>query len=355
MSAAHPLLSTLPSLAHARVVGGYAQTAVDTARELGADLQRLARESGIPEVGSLLPESMPVQRYIALLDAAARQLDEPCFGLRVGQHMRLSTFAGYGLVICTSRNFREAAEQTRRFEGLAHDLGRSELEEFDGLASYRWWSPWLGEPGARHLSESVMAGIQTFANWLAGTQLPVFDVAFVHALPANVPLEEYQRVFGTNVRFNAPVTEARFPAAVLDAPVPNADPSLHPRLAQMAEQLMRDRQRETRETSIVQAVRSCIEGQLMHDQARLPDVARALGHTERTLQRKLYQAGESFSSVLDGTRRELAERYLADSALTLTEIAFLLGFGEQSNFSHAFRAWFGTTPAAWREARQRHR
>lgn len=340
----------LPRLGQARVVGAYAKTAVDTAREAGVDLQRLAQACGLPPLDGPLPESLPVQRYIALLDAAAAQLGDPAFGLRVGQRMRLSTFAGYGLVICTCANFRAAAEQTRRFEGLAHDLGRSEIVEHDGVARYRWRSPWLDQPGARHLSESVMAGIQTFANWLAHARLPVTEVAFTHARPPELPQAAYDDAFGAPVRFEAEVTEAVFPAAVLDAPVSNADPSLFPTVARTAEQQLAARLREASRPPVVQAVRECIEAQLMHDRARLPEVAQALGMTARTLQRKLAEADAHFSALLDETRRELAEQYLRDPRLTLTEIAFLLGFGEQSNFSHAFRAWFGTNPAAWREA-----
>lgn len=338
----------LPPLPKARVVGAYARSAVETARELGADMAQLGRACGLELQAHELPESIPVQRYIALLDAAAAQLADPFFGLHVGQRMRLSTFASYGLVLCTCRDFRAAAEQTRRFEGLAHDLGRSELVERDGIAHYRWHSPWLDAPGARHLAESVMCGIHTFANWLAGTRLPALELRFTHAAPAGVALDEYQRVLQTPVRFGAAVTEARFPAALLDAPVPNADPSLFPELARSAEARLAARRREAGESAIAQAVRACIAAQLMHDAARLPEVAAALGMAARTLQRRLAESGASFSALLDEVRRERVQHYLRDASLSLTDIAFLLGFAEQSNFNHAFRSWFGSTPAAWR-------
>ncbi|HJV60948.1 MAG TPA: AraC family transcriptional regulator [Albitalea sp.] len=353
MSAAPHPLATLPPLSRARVVGAYAKTAVDTARELGADLPRLGAACGLGDAIERLPESLPVQRYVTLLDAAAAQLGDPLFGVHVGQRMRLSTFASYGLVLCTCRDFRAAAEQTRRFEGLAHDLGRSEMIERDGIAHYRWHSPWLGMAGARHLAESVMLGIHTFANWLAGDALPVIDIAFTHPRPPALSQAQYEAAFAAPVRFGAEVTQARFPAAVLDAPVSNADTSLFAALARTAQERLAARLREVQEPPIVQAVRECIQAQLMHDRARLADVAGALGLTTRTLQRKLTQANLSFSDLLDATRRELVQQYLLDRRLSLTEIAFLLGFGEQSNFNHAFRAWFGTTPAAWRESHDR--
>lgn len=348
-SAPRSPLANLPPLARARVVGAYAKTAVDTARELGADLARLGAACELPHLAQGLPESLPVQQYMRLLQQAADQLGDPGFGMQVGRRMRLSTFAGYGLVLCTCATLRAAAEQTRRFEGLAHDLGRSEIVEIDGVAHYRWHSPWLDLPGGRHLAESVMLGIQTFVQWLAGSELPVLGLDFVHAAPPRVPPEVYRQGLSVPVRFGAPLTEARFPAALLDAPLANADTSQFEQLARSAEQRLAARLREAQESPLVSQVREQIRAQLMQDRARLPEIAEALGHSPRNLQRRLSESGFSFSALLDETRRELAREYLLDKTLSLTEIAFLLGFGEQSSFNHAFRAWYATTPAAWRE------
>ena len=341
----------LPALSRARVAGAYARTAVDTARELGVDPIALGAACGLTGLAATPPEHLPVTTYLALLHGAAMLLGDPLFGLEVGRRMRLATYTGYGLVLCTCPTLRAAAEQTRRFEGLAHDLGRSEIIERDGIAHYRWHSPWLDLPGGRQLSESVMVGIRGFVTWLAGAAVPVIDVAFTHPSPPGAAsLRRYQDALAAPVRFDAAVTEARFPADVLDAPLPNADPSLFPTLIRTAEQRLAEREREAREPAIVAEVRAAIRARLMIDAARLPEIAEQLGLSPRSLQRKLAEAGQSFSAVLDDTRRELAQAYLRDPKLSLTEIAFLLGFAEQSGFTHAFRGWFGTTPAAWRAA-----
>lgn len=344
----------IPPLAQARVVGPYAQTAIDTAAERGLSPARLAVTLGLPPE-SLAPatENLPVERYIRLLEVAAEACGDPLFGLHVGERTRLSTFAVYGLVLCSCRSFRAATEQTRRFEGLAHDLGRSRIEEHGAIAHYVWESPWLTTLPSRHLPESVMAGILSFANWLAHTRVPVIDVAFAHAAPDPALMPAYEQFFGAPVRFDAPQNCARFPAEILDWPVPNADTSLFPVLARHAEQLLAAREREARQPEIINAVREKIVALLAHDSARLGDVADALGSTPRTLQRKLAEAGTSYQTVLDATRRELAEQYLREPGMTMTEVAFLLGYREQSSFNHAFRDWYGTTPAAWRERARR--
>jgi AraC-like DNA-binding protein len=77
-------------------------------------------------------------------------------------------------------------------------------------------------------------------------------------------------------------------------------------------------------------------------------VAQALHVSQRTLQRRLQDEGASFQRLLDDSRRELAEQYLAQPNLTLLEVAYLLGFADPSNFFRAFRRWFDLTPGEYR-------
>jgi AraC-like DNA-binding protein len=87
---------------------------------------------------------------------------------------------------------------------------------------------------------------------------------------------------------------------------------------------------------------------LAQGEARLDAVALGLSLSPRTLQRRLAAEGRPFQQLLDATRRQLAAQYLRDVSLSLTEVAFLLGYAEQSSFSHAHRAWHGCSPQAWR-------
>ena len=96
------------------------------------------------------------------------------------------------------------------------------------------------------------------------------------------------------------------------------------------------------------AARQLIVKQLEDDGVELAGIAAQLNLSTRSLQRLLQEQGLSFTQLVDGVRRELAERYLADATLDLTDIAFLLGFSEQSAFQRAFKRWMGKTPAAFR-------
>ena len=73
----------------------------------------------------------------------------------------------------------------------------------------------------------------------------------------------------------------------------------------------------------------------------------------RTLQRRLVEAGTTFREVSDLVRDQLAEEYLSDPRVSIPEVAFLLGFSDQSSFNRAFRRWTGQSPGEWRRRRSR--
>lgn len=335
----------------ARVTGSYLQALLDAALERGVTRAALARAAGLaPGALDTLPEAFPARRYIALLDAGARLADDPHFGLHVGEKVGPGTYSAYGMVLLACASFGQVLELTQRYETLAHDLGRSALAVDGALARYEWLSNY--PDASRHLVESVFAGIRVFGSWIAGRPLVPRALAFRHADPG-LGEAEYLRVLGVAPRFGAQVNHATVDAGLLAMPVPNADTSLFPLLRQHAEGLLAAR--AARPSCIVAQVRAALARRLQHGQARLAPVAAELGMSARTLQRKLAEAGARFQQLLDAVRYDLAQDYLRRRDLGLVEIAFLLGFQEQSAFTHAFREWSGMNPGAWRERTWRRR
>jgi AraC-like DNA-binding protein len=83
---------------------------------------------------------------------------------------------------------------------------------------------------------------------------------------------------------------------------------------------------------------------LPHGKANLEVVAHQLGLSQRTLARRLAVEGLNFSAVLGDLKTDLARRYLADNELSISQIAWLLGYREVSSFTHAFKRWSGKAP-----------
>ena len=343
----------IPPAADARVAMAYAQTAVATAQAMGVTAAAICADLGWPaQTLDAARDSLTVAEYIALLGAGDRLAGDAVFGLHAGLHARLSTYPFYGLVVCACTTLRGAFAQTHRYEGLAHDLGRSRLDERSGVATYYWDTPWLPActpAQARHLCDSVLAGILTFVSWLAQARLPVHEIGLPYPEPDAAIRAAHAQVFGAAVVYGVPAAYGRFDAALLDRPVPNADGSMLKVLQRHADELLAARLRETSEPRIVTDVRREVAAQLANDRARVDDVASALAVSTRTLQRKLAEAGTNFQAVHDAARQALAEELLRDSQLNLTDVAFMLGYREQSSFNRACREWFGATPARTRE------
>lgn len=334
----------------ARVAGPYLQPLLEAAAARGVQAAELERAAGLP-AGALwpLPESLAADDYVRLLDVAAALADDPHFGLHVGERFKLGTYNVYGLILLSCRDFGQAFEQTMRYEQLAHDLGRSALRVHDGMAQYTWHCHY--GTGRRHLTDSVFAGIRVFGNWLAGVTLPPAELALSHDGGDPAGHGEYVRVFGALPRFNTAANTASFDAQLLAWPVPNADTGLYPVLRQHAEQLLRLRARAGADAraGIGQQVHEAIVRNLAQGQVRLASIADELSLSPRTLQRKLSDAGATFQQVLDQARFTLARDYLRQPELSLVDIAFLLGYQEQSAFNHAFKEWSGMNPGAFRE------
>jgi AraC-like DNA-binding protein len=138
-----------------------------------------------------------------------------------------------------------------------------------------------------------------------------------------------------------------FYASDLDTQNALADPQLRTYTRQFFDAIAAPRD----DTSAADRVRELIEVLLPTGNCSVEQVAHSLGVDRRTVHRWLAESGETFSSLLDATRRKLAEQLVASPRRSLTEISGLLGFSSPSAFSRWFREQFGCTARDWRRER----
>jgi AraC-like DNA-binding protein len=193
------------------------------------------------------------------------------------------------------------------------------------------------------LAESLIASWLGLGRWIAGTELPLREVRFRHAAPDDP--QPFVAFFGCPVRFNVGENSLLFESRLLAQPLVQADAELNLAMRAAARKA-NDRQPGT--SAIAGQLRQVLLPLMPKCEATLPHAAASLGITPRTLQRRLASADSSFQDVLDATRRELAQVYLRDPALSALDVALLLGYAEQSSFTRAFRNWFGVAPSVWR-------
>jgi AraC-like DNA-binding protein len=104
------------------------------------------------------------------------------------------------------------------------------------------------------------------------------------------------------------------------------------------------------EGNIVDRVTAVIVDMLPSGSVADEKVAEQLNMSLRSLQRRLNEVGTTFRTLIERVRKDLAATYVSDLEIELVEVAFLLGFSDQSAFSRAFKRWTGYSPCEVRKA-----
>lgn len=171
----------------------------------------------------------------------------------------------------------------------------------------------------------------------------------MHTVPGDKA--RLERLLDSHIEAGSDIDEVEFPAASWDLPLVSADAHLHRLLVHACEEALARRNR--RPSSLKVKVENAIASLLPHGQAQLGPVAAALHTSPRTLGRRLAADGLSFAGILAKTRSALADRYLADRTMAISQIAWLLGYAEIGAFTRAYQRWSGVAPSAARARRQR--
>jgi AraC-like DNA-binding protein len=182
----------------------------------------------------------------------------------------------------------------------------------------------------------------SFCRWVTNRDLR--PLALELRFPPPADLQPYQDAFKCPIRFNAPVNALLFARTDVSLPLPTA----HPLLAEVHERVASEHLQRLDPAQTCHRARAVIIRHLPDGEPRRPKIAAILAMSERTLQRRLAAEGTSFQRLLDDTRRGLAQHYLGQREISLADIAYLLGFSDQSSFFRAVRRWFGVSPRHYR-------
>lgn len=195
-------------------------------------------------------------------------------------------------------------------------------------------------------AEFAMAAVTKLLRVASGREDLPDAVEFAHLRRAGVADTEAQ--FGCSVQFGAAQHGVRLPDAALSAPLVSRDAALQAHLTSYGDLLLLER--HPAEPGLVHLAEAAILTALPRAAPTLESTAAEVGVSPRTLRRRLAAEGLSFRHLLDDLRRMLARAYLADPEISLAEVAFLLGFAEQSSFTTAHRRWTGQSPSEARSA-----
>jgi AraC-like DNA-binding protein len=318
--------------------------------ERGLDTGPLWRLVGLDPSAPPSPElHVAAARHLALCDAAARLSQDPATFAWAGSRFRIEALEVYGFLALTSSTLAEAYARGARLRALYNRGASWELVTHGGLATLRW-QPWIvpraSARGAQAADELAVAEMVGALRQLLEAAWPPAAVRFAHACPGGE--RDFTRYLGVAPEWEAEHHEVELTAELAQAAPARADERLARYFETQAAEVL---SRTEEQPALVAAVRAQLVRGMTGQLPEAKDVARTLGMSSRALRRQLANEGTGFRELVDEVRSELAQRYLLRRSLTVSEVAYLLGFIDVSAFTKAFRRWTGTTPGTYRATR----
>jgi AraC-like DNA-binding protein len=288
-----------------------------------------------------------VHDQIKFVDLVADALRDDFLGFHLARDFELRNLGLLHYVLASSQTLGDALHRVERYSSIVNEGVSFNYHTGKDVAIVLHYAG-VARHSDRHQIECLATILVRSCRELTGRQLVPVRAKFAHRRVEQA--SELNEFLGRRAEFGADRDEIAFANATQHLPVVSADPYLNGMLIEYCEEALA-RRRRGRGT-----LRARVENEIVpllpHGEARADEVALKLGMSQRTLARGLSAERQTFAGVLDRLRADLADRYLHDADLSVSEIAWLLGYREVSAFTHAFKRWTGKTPRAMRATRQ---
>jgi AraC-like DNA-binding protein len=314
-------------------------------REAGIALEPLLKRAGL-SISQINRKDLRigVASQITFLELAAKALRDPLLGFRLARDGDPREIGLIHYVATSSETLGDALERAQRYSSIAN---ASVVLECSGARNFTITLRYAGV--ARHSDRQQMEALITwlvrFCRDSTDRRLNPVAVHFVHRRCEES--SELEKFFGCRVEFGADSDRIIFEKEARQLPIVTADRYLNEILLQDCEQALAYRRSGAGPLRI--AVENAITPLLPHGKARLEAVAPTLGVSTRTLARRLAAERLSFGEILDQLRSDLATHYLGEANLSISQIAWLVGYQGVSAFSHGYKRWTGMTPKKMRD------
>jgi AraC-like DNA-binding protein len=304
--------------------------------ELGVTAEALADDHG----------RVPFAVLARAWERAPALAGDDAFGLHLAERAALGAFDVFDYAARASATIGEALGWLVRFQRLLHDDVVILVDPRpDRTRVVQRATSGAGGEVPRHAAEAALASWLLRARLLAGVDFAPRLVAFRHPAPRDTT--EHRRIFRSPVLFASEDTAMVLAAEHVALPIATSDADLRAVLDRHAAAVLA----ALPPSGFVPEVRAALAAAMAAGDATLVTIARRLGTSTRTLQRRLAGEGVRFEDLLDALRRELAFHHLADPRLSVAEVGFLLGYADPTAFHRAFRRWADCTPQEYRRAR----
>lgn len=287
------------------------------------------------------------EQFENFINRLCRQTGNPILGLETGDFVQPGSYSVLGYITMSCATLGEAVARIAPYERLVGDMGTTGLAIKGDDLTLTWNCNYTDPLVRPQLVDNVFASWVNYARWLADDrQASPGSVTLCRASPGPELEQAYQERWRCPIRFSAEDDTVTLNRNLLDIPLRQPDPLLRKTLEAHALSQLASLATNCDLTS---RVRHSIQQQLRQGITRQDLVAEHLGMTSRTLQRNLSQEGVSYQKLLDEVRQTIAEDYLRNSELAITDIALRLGYSETTSFHRKFKAVTGKTPGEFRQ------
>ena len=310
-----------------------------TAKEITDKFPELGQEPEFPS------QRYPANLLLLLLHYAEDVLETESIGLKVGAGLKptQSVDVLYATTVC--KTLGDSIALNLKYQPLIQEIGRTRLHIEGSTARLVWHIGQQNADWVKPVTDAVMTGYSSIGRWLVWADAPpIIQAHFRYSAPKD--LGDHERIFGPSMSFDAQRDELVFPASLLDTPLPGHNPELLRRLTARLDVLLGQLHEPG---GLVREIKSILTSQIGINPIHIGTIANHLNMNERTLRRRLDAENTSFREISISTRKTLAETFLMDPAMSLSEVAQNVGFSDQTAFSRAFKDWFGQSPKAYRE------
>ncbi len=313
---------------------------IEALNACGLDGFDLAKQAGIkPELLEIVESGVLVKEIIRLWELAAQVSNNPSIGLLAAQTFRASALSVLGYSMMSSSSLKEALQRAVRYSGAISSATTVSLDASSegSRLTFHIMTGIITIQQQNH--EYIILSMLNFFRWFAGQDLTPIRVEFMHPKPADLSI--YRKAFNCPLSFESKQVALVFSESDMQRPLMTSNQQLSALHDIAAEQAIE--QLERAETT--QRIRQLIVEALPGGEPTRDDIASRFNISARTLQRRLQDEGQNYHEVLDDVRKNLALQYLANDKTSLTAIASLLGFSDQSSFTRATKRWFGNSPS----------
>ncbi|MCL6605029.1 MAG: AraC family transcriptional regulator [Paenibacillus sp.] len=306
------------------------------------DAHDVIRKAQLPL--AVLNESfvMNTAQFFAIWQAFSEMVNDPaeCI-VKITTDMETSQLPPLILAPYHSRDYRDALIRMARYKQMCAPERIHIIEEGELCAIELEWL-YAEQPEPPLLVGIIMASLLEIGRRGSGYPITAHTLELSGQMGNVQALEEY---FGCRVKLGAVRNRLTLHRRDLDRHFISYNAELLEILTPALDRSLNEQQRSK---SITEMVKWIMKRGLASGRPDIHIVASELGMSDRTLQRRLTDKDTNFKQLLTEARREKAIEYLADPSLDLKEVAFLLGYEDQSSFYRAFRLWEDDTPSNWR-------